>query len=368
MFAAGLGPVANTAFGDLDGDHRDPHRREDLQLDGHDVRRRPPVHHAHAVLGRGGDDVRDRRPVGRDARVVPSRLPADRHVLHRGALPLRDLRRRVFGFFGGLYYWWPKVFGAPLGEGLGKVHFWIMLDRVQPDVRADAHPRAAGHDPPRVHVPRVARLTFWNQIATLGRVPDRAVGPGVHRERRRARTSGSSQRGLEDPVGRAHARVDDLVAAARVQLRRDPAGPLARRVLAPQVRGGREDGHAGAGAGGRRPGARRRPRGGRARRSICRARRTGRSSPRSGCPSSAYGVIYSWWLVGAGALRRPGRLLRAGPLEPSVAEDEPMAHRRSSKGRTARRRRRARDHHRACRTPSSRCGCSWPPSACCSAR
>ena len=39
MFAAGLGPVANTAFGITDRDHRDPHRREDLQLDGHDVRR-----------------------------------------------------------------------------------------------------------------------------------------------------------------------------------------------------------------------------------------------------------------------------------------------------------------------------------------
>jgi cytochrome c oxidase subunit 1 len=26
-----------------------------------------------------------------------------------------------------MYYWWPKVFGRKLNEGLGKVHFWVML-------------------------------------------------------------------------------------------------------------------------------------------------------------------------------------------------------------------------------------------------
>src|SRR5215203_832812 len=29
--------------------------------------------------------------------------------------------------FGGLYYWWPKVFGRMLNETLGKWNFWIML-------------------------------------------------------------------------------------------------------------------------------------------------------------------------------------------------------------------------------------------------
>jgi cytochrome c oxidase subunit 1 len=31
----------------------------------------------------------------------------------------------VFGIFAGLYYWWPKLFGRLLGEGLGKAHFWL---------------------------------------------------------------------------------------------------------------------------------------------------------------------------------------------------------------------------------------------------
>ena len=33
----------------------------------------------------------------------------------------------IFGIFGGLYYWWPKMFGRLLDEGLGKAHFWLVF-------------------------------------------------------------------------------------------------------------------------------------------------------------------------------------------------------------------------------------------------
>jgi len=33
----------------------------------------------------------------------------------------------VFGLFGGIYYWWPKMFGRALDESLGKVHFWLVF-------------------------------------------------------------------------------------------------------------------------------------------------------------------------------------------------------------------------------------------------
>jgi len=33
----------------------------------------------------------------------------------------------LFGFLGGFYFWWPKVFGYLLNEKLGKVHFWLTL-------------------------------------------------------------------------------------------------------------------------------------------------------------------------------------------------------------------------------------------------
>ena len=33
----------------------------------------------------------------------------------------------VFAMFAGLYYWWPKMFGKKLDEGLGKAHFWLVF-------------------------------------------------------------------------------------------------------------------------------------------------------------------------------------------------------------------------------------------------
>ena len=31
----------------------------------------------------------------------------------------------IFSLFAAIYYWWPKIFGRLLHEGLGKVHFWL---------------------------------------------------------------------------------------------------------------------------------------------------------------------------------------------------------------------------------------------------
>jgi cytochrome c oxidase subunit 1 len=33
----------------------------------------------------------------------------------------------IFGIFAATYYWFPKMFGRMMNEGLGKVHFWITL-------------------------------------------------------------------------------------------------------------------------------------------------------------------------------------------------------------------------------------------------
>ncbi|MCL4115976.1 UNVERIFIED_CONTAM: hypothetical protein GTU68_063320 [Idotea baltica] len=33
----------------------------------------------------------------------------------------------LLGFFAGLYFWWPKMFGVRLGETWGKVNFWLMF-------------------------------------------------------------------------------------------------------------------------------------------------------------------------------------------------------------------------------------------------
>jgi cytochrome c oxidase subunit I len=33
----------------------------------------------------------------------------------------------IMAFFGGFYFWWPKVFGYRLGDGWGKANFWLQL-------------------------------------------------------------------------------------------------------------------------------------------------------------------------------------------------------------------------------------------------
>ena len=40
------------------------------------------------------------------------------YVLFGGAL---------MGLFGGMYFWWPKMFGIFLNETLGKIHFWLFV-------------------------------------------------------------------------------------------------------------------------------------------------------------------------------------------------------------------------------------------------
>jgi cytochrome c oxidase subunit 1 len=33
----------------------------------------------------------------------------------------------VFAMFAGFYFWWPKMTGKMLNEGLGKLHFWMLF-------------------------------------------------------------------------------------------------------------------------------------------------------------------------------------------------------------------------------------------------
>jgi cytochrome c oxidase subunit 1 len=33
----------------------------------------------------------------------------------------------IMGLTAGMYYWWPKMFGRVLDEGLGKIHFWALM-------------------------------------------------------------------------------------------------------------------------------------------------------------------------------------------------------------------------------------------------
>jgi cytochrome c oxidase subunit I len=81
------------------------------------------------------------------------------YVLFGGAL---------FGIMGGFFYWWPKVFGHKLHDGLGKLQFWLwfigfnatfgpfhILGLQGMPRRIDSYPSGMGWD-------------VWNMVATVG--------------------------------------------------------------------------------------------------------------------------------------------------------------------------------------------------------
>lgn len=74
----------------------------------------------------------------------------------------------MFGLVAGLYYWWPKMFGRRLDEGLGTAQFWIMLVGFNLTF-FPMHILGLQGMPRRIYDYAPDRgWTFWNQIETLG--------------------------------------------------------------------------------------------------------------------------------------------------------------------------------------------------------
>ena len=74
----------------------------------------------------------------------------------------------VFGLFSGIYYWWPKVTGKLLNEGLGKLHFWLMLLGFNLAF-APMHILGLEGMPRRTYrYPKGLGFEFWNFISTVG--------------------------------------------------------------------------------------------------------------------------------------------------------------------------------------------------------
>src|SRR5437867_2294788 len=127
MFAVGLGPVANTAFGITTAIIAVPTGVKIFNWMGTlwkgDIRFTTPMLFAVAFIAQF--------VVGGLSGVTHAVVPADyqqtdtyyvvahfHYVLFGGA---------IFGLFAGLYYWWPKLTGKMLREGMGKLHFWLMI-------------------------------------------------------------------------------------------------------------------------------------------------------------------------------------------------------------------------------------------------
>jgi cytochrome o ubiquinol oxidase subunit 1 len=124
----------------------------------------------------------------------------------------------VFGLFAGYEYWFPKAFGFRLHKGLGAGGVLVLDHRLLRRLHAALRARPHGHDAAHAALRRA-------RVAAMA--PGRRRRRGAHRHRRRA-PGGAA--GLEHPpprgaarhdrrpVERAHARVDDALAAADVQL------------------------------------------------------------------------------------------------------------------------------------------------------
>ena len=168
MFAVGLGPVANTAFGVSTAIIAIPTGVK--------------IFNWMATLWRG--DLRFRVAmmfaiatvmnfvVGGLSGVTHAVVPSDyqqtdtyyivahfHYVLFGGA---------IMGLFGWMYYWWPKVFGRRLGEGLGKVNFWLMVIGLNLTFGPMHVLGLQGMIRRTFTYPESLGLTFWNQMSTVG--------------------------------------------------------------------------------------------------------------------------------------------------------------------------------------------------------
>jgi cytochrome c oxidase subunit 1 len=80
----------------------------------------------------------------------------------------------ILGIFAGLYYWWPKVFGKMLDETWGKWNFWMMVVGMNLTF-GPMHIIGLQGQPRRMYRWSEARagegffdLGFWNLVASIG--------------------------------------------------------------------------------------------------------------------------------------------------------------------------------------------------------
>jgi len=100
----------------------------------------------------------------------------------------------ILGVFAGLYYWFPKVTGRLLGEGLGRVHFWTTLVGMNLAF-LPMHWIGLEGMPRRVWTyPNVADWGLWNLVETIGAslivIGTLVLGVNIARSLRRGAVAG----------------------------------------------------------------------------------------------------------------------------------------------------------------------------------
>jgi cytochrome c oxidase subunit 1 len=168
MFAAGLGPVANTAFGITTAIIAIPTGIKIFNwmgtMYGGDLKFASPMLF---IVGAVMMFV-----IGGLSGVTHAIVPSDyqqtdtyyivahfHYVIFGGG---------VFAFFGGLVYWWPKVFGRMYPERLAKAIFWVMIVGFNLTFGPMHVLGLNGMIRREYTYPENFGLTMWNQVATIG--------------------------------------------------------------------------------------------------------------------------------------------------------------------------------------------------------
>jgi cytochrome c oxidase subunit I len=74
----------------------------------------------------------------------------------------------IFGLFGGIYFYWPKMFGYKLSEGFGKLNFWTMFVGMNLTF-FPMHVLGAQGMPRRYYTYDAGvGLEMWNMVSTFG--------------------------------------------------------------------------------------------------------------------------------------------------------------------------------------------------------
>ena len=246
----GDGPGGRLGVRDHFDADRDSDRRENFQLDRDGLGRLAA--HDDRILFRARDDsrVHDRRTQRNHARIGADRSAADRLVLRRRALSLRAVRRRDVRDHGGVLLLVAEDQRPHARRAAWQVALLADGRRLQPHVFPDAFSRDVGDAAAHLHLRRRHGLDASQPARDDRRVHSRHRVPAfLHQHFQKSRQRRARAR---RSVGRTQPRMVHAVAAARVQLRDDPANPRARRVVDSQIRARRiarrRSLHVGAGA------------------------------------------------------------------------------------------------------------------------
>ena len=126
----------------------------------------------------------------------------------------------MFTIFAGIYYWFPKMTGRMYDERLGKLHFWMTF--VGFNVTFGPMHWLGLEGMPRRVADYADKFAAWNLVISIGAF---LLGAAMLVFLYNFIASwASGPRAPAQPVARTHARVAGLLAAADLQLRRDPAG------------------------------------------------------------------------------------------------------------------------------------------------